>query len=405
MNPRGHSAPSRRPRRTGTPPARPAAWTAADTRPPRRGSRGESVSPTGPRPARRARGGAAATRAGGQPALPATVWPPHAAPIDPDAAWPVWLVRRIVTAFTAPGARVVLITASTPANSGPNPIAVGVEDTAPGSAGTRPAGALRPGEELAAAHAAVHDTGRQALTLVSLDGPDPVPHRDTHRGPANRRSTAIAEARTGADAGPPAVDPWADILVPSGADDTAGRAGSSASDTSRPARDHDVQDSAPADLVIASVDPRAPLDDRLDDRLALVCARLLRVGGILAVITHSHWTAGRLSDPTGAIVTAAQNADLLYLQHIVALHTPIRDGHLVWPPTRPRPVWTAADTGRTRARHVRAHSDLLVFAQPHDYHGDPDGERPRPPDPDHDGDPSTDVWSPAAAAFDGGIIR
>src|SRR5205814_88591 len=67
-----------------------------------------------------------------------------------------------------------------------------------------------------------------------------------------------------------------------------------------------------ADLVIASVGPDTPLDDRL----GLACARLLRTGGILVVLTHSDWTRGRLVDPTGPIVATAQNADLLYLQHI-----------------------------------------------------------------------------------------
>ena len=71
-----------------------------------------------------------------------------------------------------------------------------------------------------------------------------------------------------------------------------------------------------------------------------------------------------LVDPTGAIVAAAQNADLLYLQHIVIPTGPLR------PHARTRRVSAAAAAGaatpaRRRRRHDIAHVDLLVFAQPH----------------------------------------
>jgi len=68
-----------------------------------------------------------------------------------------------------------------------------------------------------------------------------------------------------------------------------------------------------------------------------------------------------LIDPTGPMVAAAQNADLLYLQHIVAVHLPPH--HL-----RLRHATRAGSAGP----HQRVHSDVLVFAQPHDHTAGPD---------------------------------
>ena len=56
----------------------------------------------------------------------------------------------------------------------------------------------------------------------------------------------------------------------------------------------------------------------MDGRLGMLAAGMLRGGGILAVLTRVRHTAdGALVDATGGIVASAQNADLLYLQHIV----------------------------------------------------------------------------------------
>jgi hypothetical protein len=98
------------------------------------------------------------------------------------------------------------------------------------------------------------------------------------------------------------------------------------------------------------------------DTVARLAARTLRLGGVLAVLTHCDRSNGVLIDPSGPMVTAGQNADLLYLQHVVAVHLP--PAHL-----RPHPAHRA--DGRTPVAHRRVHSDVLVFAQPHD-----DGARP-----------------------------
>jgi hypothetical protein len=63
------------------------------------------------------------------------------------------------------------------------------------------------------------------------------------------------------------------------------------------------------------------------------------------------------------VVAAAQNADLLYLQHIVLVHAPVRDGEFM---IEPETTIRAPRHGQT-ATHYRIHADLLVFAQPHDH--------------------------------------
>lgn len=132
---------------------------------------------------------------------------------------------------------------------------------------------------------------------------------------------------------------------------------------------------ASTDLIITSLRPEHG-GDHAGDVVALVAARLLRVGGTLAVLTHCDASAGELVDPTGAMVASAQNADLLYLQHIVALHLPVRDGWFATESltdTHGSEIegWTrAAHRAAVRelpASHRRIHSDVLVFAQPQDY--------------------------------------
>lgn len=151
-------------------------------------------------------------------------------------------------------------------------------------------------------------------------------------------------------------------------------------------------DSAGDGVDVVFVDLRdAQLDDRVDDRVGMLGRMALRRGGILAVLTRCHTSrpdtaatalavassVGNLEelvDPTGQIVAAAQNADLLYLQHIVIPTAPLL------PPANP-PVNTAAvtqpndlDEGERppqpsrpapgRHGHALAHVDLLVFLSP-----------------------------------------
>lgn len=273
---------------------------------------------------------------------PATVWACGPSPIDPDTTWPTPLLTTIVTSFSEPGDRVVVLPWPTAAPRPPHgPVgADGLIDYAP---------TVEPGDELATVLAAITDLARRAR-VVRVE-PDP-----TASGRVSRPF-------------------WADLV---GTPDNTRVPGSDALPGGAPDAAPNRLDitAADADLIITSLRPEHSAD-HTSDHIARLAAGLLRVGGILAVLTHSDWSRGELIDPTGPMVASAQNADLLYLQHIVALHTPIRGGQLLvhLPPTT---VTAQAPTrhhthgrGRRPAPHRRVSSDVLVFAQPHDHQPPP----------------------------------
>lgn len=111
------------------------------------------------------------------------------------------------------------------------------------------------------------------------------------------------------------------------------------------------------DLVLTHCPPAAS-NEAACHNFGALAAELLRPDGVAAVLTHTDSTGGTLTDPTGPIVTAAQDADLLYLQHIVLLLAPIHDGALT-------PAEQAEATGTApQAAHHRIHADLLLFTNP-----------------------------------------
>ncbi|WP_284747720.1 hypothetical protein [Amycolatopsis sp. RTGN1] len=120
-----------------------------------------------------------------------------------------------------------------------------------------------------------------------------------------------------------------------------------------------------AELIITTLPANRGADGSVE-AVALAAAQALTFGGILAVYTHSDWSTGRLIDPSGQMIAAAQNADLLYLQHVVTLLTPIRNGQLQVPRSpAPDDGGAHARTSGASASHVRVHGDVLVFAQAH----------------------------------------
>jgi hypothetical protein len=135
--------------------------------------------------------------------------------------------------------------------------------------------------------------------------------------------------------------------------------------------DVELEPTSTADLVITSAPPNQTAAE-LADQAARTAAQLLRVGGIFVALTHSDSCDGELTDHSGRLVTSAQYADLLYLQHIVAVHAPIHSGrfqlnlddHDVEELRRAR---HRSAVRRLPAPHLRIHSDVLVFAQPHDH--------------------------------------
>ena len=82
------------------------------------------------------------------------------------------------------------------------------------------------------------------------------------------------------------------------------------------------------------------------------CERVLRPGGVLAVITGPAAPGGSL---TGSIVAAARAAGLVYAQHIVLVRAEIDGDNLAPADLDPGP---AVPGGRP------AHDDLLVFTKP-----------------------------------------
>jgi hypothetical protein len=118
-----------------------------------------------------------------------------------------------------------------------------------------------------------------------------------------------------------------------------------------------------------------------DDGIGLLGADLLAPGGVLAVLTHCEQHGGRLVDPTGSVVASAQAADLLYLQHIALLTTPLhaaradaRPGEkpgVDGPPT-PARLGAAGGSYGDGARPGDGLLDLLLFLQP----GNPDQGSP-----------------------------
>lgn len=356
MAPSDNSArrsPRRRADSTHPAPARPTGRRGGDRRPWPTAPTTTRVSPRKPAKSATDSTGRARSRGSASTPTPATVWAAGPTPIDLAATWPAALVERIITSFSEPAEQVVLLDWPTPEHARPTLGVVGADGAISHAPGPEP------GSELADTVTAIERLGRAAR--VERLPVDP--------------TTARTASRPLWGGGVGDVNP-APMTVPIAPDATT--------EESTPNAVTGVGNSAA--LIVASLLPHLAAAHSVD-LVALHAARRLRVGGILAVLTHCDWTSGELTDPTGAVVTAGQNADLLYLQHIVALHTPVQDGRFRLTDTHPdtnsddvhgdRDI---GDTGDVDARachrasvrglpepHRRIHSDVLVFAQPHDH--------------------------------------
>ena len=94
-----------------------------------------------------------------------------------------------------------------------------------------------------------------------------------------------------------------------------------------------------------------PDDPRQDDAIG-ACARALRPGGLLAVLT----SAARAPGQAGRVVARARAEGLGYTQHIVLVHAAIRGDSLDAPQFPPDPHCPLA--------YAAAHTDLLLFTGP-----------------------------------------
>ena len=85
------------------------------------------------------------------------------------------------------------------------------------------------------------------------------------------------------------------------------------------------------------------------------CERVLRPGGVLAVITGPAAPGATLTDTAGSVVAASRAAGLVYAQHIVLVRAAI-DGDRLAP--------AAPGTGSAAPGGSPVHDDLLVFTKP-----------------------------------------
>jgi len=111
-----------------------------------------------------------------------------------------------------------------------------------------------------------------------------------------------------------------------------------------------------AALVVLALPGRRPERGLAWDRAAVIdgCRSLLAPGGYLAIVTRAEQVHGRLIDESPASVKLAENAGLLYLQHIVALTASISDGSLI-----------ADGCALARGdRCVVTHTNVLIFLKP-----------------------------------------
>jgi len=92
--------------------------------------------------------------------------------------------------------------------------------------------------------------------------------------------------------------------------------------------------------------------------LYAACQRVLRPGGLLAVIT----SAARQPGHPGELIACARAAGLIYTQHIIALHAPIRGSRLTIPAADALSL--RPDTAAAAPVNLPIHSDLLLFAAP-----------------------------------------
>ena len=113
--------------------------------------------------------------------------------------------------------------------------------------------------------------------------------------------------------------------------------------------------------------------------LLAACTRLLRPGGclVLAVGVPVGVTAGP-QDFT-PLVTAAATAGLGYLQHIVAVTADTDVDTFVYHVTDEELLTLArTDVTQWTVRHLRVHTDLLVFSHPTSAGSSTRPKRPRP---------------------------
>lgn len=266
-----------------------------------------------------------------RPPRPSTVWPCAQDDLHEGAGliatWLLTAVVKIVTIYTQPGQRVLLLA--------PAPFA---DPSAAGSsAGVRTRTAPGPYAGLLEAGWTVVRLGRGIQTQTA--------------GPAlaeiDRDSTGpVVESESGPRPHAAGLDP---------------------DDRSRPSPDGGLDPDRAAtglgpdrfELIITAAEPRT-----LDWLRPADWADLLTPTGTLAVVTHSDYSRGRLDDSAAPLVTAAHHAGLRYCDRIALLRVPVRHSVLAVGSTDSHgPARTTHGPVTTAVRHTQVHDDLLVFTR------------------------------------------
>jgi hypothetical protein len=114
------------------------------------------------------------------------------------------------------------------------------------------------------------------------------------------------------------------------------------------------------DLIITAVE-----SDALDALAPTDWASLLTPTGTLAVITHGDSAGGWLADPAGLLVRAAHHNGLRFRDRIVLLRVPAQDVGLAVPsPATPTRRQRRPGPSMPSIRHAPVHDDLFVLIRP-----------------------------------------
>lgn len=262
-----------------------------------------------------------------------------------DPPGPIW-ARRTVEAFSRPGDRVIIRAAGSYLGVAGETVALIGAATA---TGRRPV-ALLPTVAIAA-------RTRALLPPPDLGGPQP------------HLTGLPTPAPTAPPTPPPTVPPPAPT-VPN-PPDTSGL-GPPRRVPVGVGRRRPGLEAAPAALVVVlsgPVTPGArPVRRRITPRLWASWARPLRPGGMLVVARPPELgaRAARRVQPHAELITAAGQAGLVYVAHIVLVHAPTTHTGLAHP----------SSTRRPHAPFWPAHTDLLAFRRSEDY--DPTDPTPLP---------------------------
>ncbi len=277
-----------------------------------------------------------------RPARPSTVWPCAQDDLHEGtgvlANWLLTAVIKIVTTYTQPGQRVLLLA--------PSPFIALPASWSSAAIGNRPR--RGPYDGLLEAAWTVVRLGRGIQTQTAGARPP-------------QSADKLADGAAESESGPrlDSVGPDAD--------------GHSTLPSDRPAGpDATATGHSPDrfDLIITAVEPRT-----LDRLHPADWAGLLTPNGVVAVVTHSDRSGGRFTDAAGPLVRSAHYAGLRYLDRIALLRVPVRDGVLaaVHPAARDR-AQTSPRRSTSVVRHAPVHDDLLVFTRQPALNGTTDGE-------------------------------